>query len=165
MSKKKDTKFVPSCSPLNIGLPGIVGESSVYDHYYSKSNIRGYADKLRKNLTKAEKTMYAILVNLNGGALKGRFKMQHPISGKWIVDIFFPENRLAIEIDGSIHNTEEQKLLDKLKEEDCERFDITLIRITNQEVFGNRDQLIQKLRLGWKKALERENKTIGKPVS
>jgi hypothetical protein len=32
---------------------------------------------------------------------------------------------------------------------DCERFDITLIRVRNSEVFGDRDYLLQKLRAGW----------------
>ena len=90
--------------------------------------------------------------------------MQHVISGNWIVDVFIPEVRLAIEIDGSIHLTERQHRLDRLKETDCERFDITLLRVSNSEVFGNQERLVERLREGWRLALRRENQFIGKVV-
>jgi hypothetical protein len=48
------------------------------------------------------------------------------------------------------------------KEQDCARFDITLLRITNADVFGDRDKLVDKLRHGWRMALKRENQLIGK---
>jgi len=69
--------------------------------------------------------------------------------------------RLGIEIDGAIHRTPDQIKRDRQKESDCARFDITLIRVTNSEVFGNRERLTTKLRDGWKQALGRKNKVIG----
>ena len=98
---------------------------------------------------------------LNDGVLRGRFRREHVISGKWIVDFYFPEIRLAIEVDGSVHLTKEQSDRDRLKDSDCARFDISMLRITNREVFGDRKALIEKLRDGWKTALKRENKIIG----
>ena len=103
-----------------------------------------------------------ILNSLNNGVLKGRFQREHVINGKWIMDFFFPDIRLAIEVDGSTHYTNEQRLKDAAKEADCEALDITILRIRNREVFGNREHLVNKLRTGWRGALNRENRIIGK---
>jgi very-short-patch-repair endonuclease len=140
-----------------------IGEvTALEDHYYSKCHIRVFADWLRENPTPEEAAFEKFLLKLNGGVLRGMFKSQHMISGKWIVDFFFPKIRLTVEIDGPIHQEPEQMERDREKEEDCARFDITLIRITNEEVRGNKDALTQKLRDGWRQALNRENKIIGK---
>lgn len=93
--------------------------------------------------------------------MRGRFKREHVISGRWIVDFFFPEIRLAIEVDGSIHLTDDQIERDRLKEADCSRLDITMLRLTNREIYGDRGALIRKLRAGWRLALDRENRVIG----
>jgi len=89
------------------------------------------------------------------------FKREHVVSGKWIVDFFFPEIRLAIEVDGSVHNTQVQRAKDLKKDSDCMRFDITVLRLRNAEIFGDRDWLIEKLRASWREAKDRENRIIG----
>jgi very-short-patch-repair endonuclease/ribosomal protein S30 len=142
-------------------IPRVVFEPSIIEPYYAQSYIRQHAKFLRNNLTPAEKYLARFLNNLNNGVLKGRFVIQHVVSGKWIVDFFFPENRLAIEIDGDYHSDPKQKIKDKIKEKDCRTFDITLIRLSNTEVFGDQKVLTEKLREGWRKALRRKNTIIG----
>mgnify|MGYP001955883912 FL=1 len=93
--------------------------------------------------------------------LKGRFKREHVISGKWITDFFFPDIRLAIELDGPYHLRSQQITRDRQKDEDCKKYDITVLRITNKEVFGDQDKLTKKLRGGWRRALDRKNYIIG----
>ena len=151
--RQKRSKFVI--------VPHVVGEHRWNPIHYPKSRIREYADQNRRNPTPAELELEKILNDLNGGALKNRFTTQHVISGDWIVDFFVPENRLAIEVDGSIHQTDAQKQKDQKKEEDCCRFDITLLRITNEEIFGDGQYLIRKLRVGWSKACKRDNNIVG----
>jgi very-short-patch-repair endonuclease len=128
---------------------------------YTKSHVTRNAERRRLNPTRAEAELEKLLNSLNGGVLAGRFEREHVISGKWIVDFFFPEVRLAIEVDGSIHNTEVQRAKDKHKETDCARFDITLMRLRNSEVLGSRNRLIHRLRAAWAEALKRENRVIG----
>lgn len=144
-------------------IPGAVGEASIISPYYTKSTVRRHADRMKGAPTSAERKLIGILNSLKKGVLKGSFRSQHVVSGRWIVDIFFHEIRLAIEVDGSVHNTAEQKNRDRQKERDCARFDITLLRLTNAEVFGDRERLIQQLRNGWREALDRENKLVGNP--
>lgn len=145
-------------------IPGVVHEALDYSYGYPQSKIKRYARANAKKATTAERALRNILNGLNGGVLKGRFVEQHVISGKWIVDFFFPEVRLAIEVDGSYHNSISQRHKDKLKEADCVRFDITLIRIRNYEVHDDREVLVEKLRNGWRQAKNRENRIIGKTV-
>lgn len=144
-----------------ISVPRVVGEPLPFADPPKRSHILENADKNRNKPTRAETKLREILDELGGGVLRGKFKRQYAISGKWIVDVFFPEIRLAIEVDGSIHHTAQQKKKDRRKEEDCARFDITMLRINNREIDGDRRKLIKKLRLGWRKALKRENQIIG----
>ena len=151
-------------SPMLIGslvLPRVVGEPSLFGFNYPKSRIRTFARENRNKMTKAEARLKAILSSVNGGALRERFKIQHVISGKWIVDFFFPEVRLAIEVDGNSHFDRDRAIKDIQKEKDCERFDITLVRVLNSDVFGDKALLLEKLRVGWRKAKRRENTMIG----
>jgi very-short-patch-repair endonuclease len=143
-------------------IPRVVFEPSIIEVAHPVSYVRRHAKRMRIRPTAAERELCSILGSLKGGVLKGRFTKQHVVSGRWIVDFFFPEIRLAIEVDGAIHCTAEQRARDWQKERDCARFDITLLRVTNADVFGDRDKLIQKLRHGWRMALDRENKIIGK---
>ena len=117
-----------------------------------------FADKRKKKPTRAEKELEAILNELNNGVLKGEFQREWAFAGKWILDFFFHKNRLAIEVDGSFHHTKNQKEIDLKKEKACNQFKVTLIRITNREVFGDRKKLIFKLREGYKKANKRMRK-------
>ena len=152
----------PSQSSLT--LPRVIGETPVYGFAYPKSRIRRFAAANKRNPTNAERRFGHILMGLNGGILRRRFRTQHPISGKWVVDFFFPEVRLAVELDGGHHEHGEQAVRDRSKERDCQRFDITLVHFTNAEVFGNREALVEKLRRAWASAKARENAIVGKDL-
>ena len=142
--------------------PRVLGESGWDALEYPESMIRRFARQNAVRPTPAERHLHRVLNSLNGGILRGRFKVQYPINGKWIVDIFFPEIRLAIEVDGLIHETEIQKKRDYLKEKDCIKFDITIYRISNDVVFGDIDNLVNNLRDAWRIAASRKNKIIGR---
>ena len=139
-------------------MPGVVYEEPIFVGSYSKSHIVKNTEKRRANPTKAEAKLRSILNSLNGGVLRGKFKREHVVSGKWIVDFFFPEIRLAIEVDGSVHNTQVQRGKDRKKDADCKRFDITVLRLRNADIFGDRDRLVEKFREGWRAAKSRENR-------
>lgn len=110
------------------------------------------AAQRRKSATAAEAELERILNELNDGVLRGKFIREWAFGGQWIIDFFFNEIRLGIEVDGTSHKLPAQMILDRMKELECKKLDITLIRVTNREVFGNRSELIQKLRDGWKQA-------------
>lgn len=156
-SKKQPSTALRSSVPM----ARVIGEPTFFSEGWKRSRILDFADHRRTNPTQAEAEFSRILNALNDGVLRRKFVREHIISGKWIVDFFFPEIRLAIEVDGSIHLTGHQLRRDKLKDADCTKFDITILRITNAEVFGCRERLISKLRSGWREALVRKNRLIG----
>jgi len=63
------------------------------------------AAERREHPTRAERALAAILNEVNGGALEGRFRREWVCGGRWIVDFYFPEVRLPIEVDGGYHRS------------------------------------------------------------
>jgi very-short-patch-repair endonuclease len=57
--------------------------------------------------------------------------------------------------DGGYHNNAKQRCVDTFKARACEEAGVTLIRITNDEVFGDREILLKKVRQGLLRALLR----------
>jgi very-short-patch-repair endonuclease len=105
----------------------------------------------REHPTRAERALERLLNESNGGALAGRFRREC-VCGRWIVDFYFPEVRLAIEVDGGYHRSTFQLGWDFFKAADLAAAGITLLRLTNQEVLGDRERLIAKLRQAWRLA-------------
>jgi len=103
--------------------------------------------------TRAERALEAILNGLGGGALAGEFRREW-VCGGWILDFYFPTVRLAIEVDGGYHRSTQQLSRDLLKAAALEAAGVTLVRLKNEEVFGDRARLVAKLRAAWRAAAE-----------
>ena len=109
------------------------------------------ADLRRLEPTRAEAALAAILDELGGGALRGEYKREWPV-GDWCVDFYFASIRLAIEVDGGYHRAQSRWRLDQRKAADLEARGITLLRLANPEVFGDRTRLVERLRAAWRQA-------------
>jgi very-short-patch-repair endonuclease len=91
---------------------------------------------LRNNATEAEKILWQ---QLKGRRLLGfKFRRQHGVL-KYIVDFYCPEKRLAVEVDGATHSTDEQLSKDKKRQAELEQLGIRFVRVTNDDVFSNLD--------------------------
>jgi very-short-patch-repair endonuclease len=121
------------------------------------------AAERREHATRAERALAAILNEVNGGALEGRFRREWVCGGRWIVDFYFPEVRLAIEVDGGYHRSTFQLGWDLFKAAELESAGLTLLRLTNQEVLGDRARLHGKLRHAWRTALESGRRSRSAP--
>lgn len=111
------------------------------------------ADARRLDPTPAEAELERILREVGGGALAGEFRREWPV-GTWVVDFWFPDLRLAIEVDGGYHRAQSRWRLDWLKTTQLEAQGITLLRLANAEVFGDRERLLARLRSAWRRARE-----------
>jgi very-short-patch-repair endonuclease len=100
------------------------------------------AQRLRKNLTPAEKILWQELRNRNLSGFK--FRRQHPIR-EFIVDFFCLEKELVIEIDGKIHQLPDVNEKDENRTAELERLGLTVIRFTNEEVINNKDAVLRKI--------------------
>ena len=81
--------------------------------YESSPIIFANAKKLRNEPTPSELIFWSLLKQHFSNF---RFKRQHPVS-QYIADFYCHKLKLVIGIDGSIHNTEEVKNNDKLRDE------------------------------------------------
>ena len=104
--------------------------------------------------TPAEAALEDFLNCLGDGALRGEFRREWQV-GDWIVDFYFPRIKLAIEVDGGYHRAQSRWRKDLHKTRDLQARAITVLRLTNKEVLGDRERLVTRLRAAWRSALER----------
>lgn len=104
--------------------------------------------ELRKRPTKAEEIFWCKVRNRQFHGLK--FYRQYPLFfdllGKetfYIADFYCHEKRLAVELDGGIHDR--QKEQDKLRDEVIENLGIEVVRMSNIEVLENIDNVMERL--------------------
>ena len=100
--------------------------------YGAGKNIFEKAHLLRNRMTLCEKIMWDELRNRR--TFKVRFRRQHPID-IFIVDFYCHKYKLVVEVDGDIHSF--QKDYDEGRTAELERFDLKIIRFTNQEILNN----------------------------
>ncbi|HOO99292.1 MAG TPA: endonuclease domain-containing protein [Bacteroidales bacterium] len=110
--------------------------------YGAGKNIFEKASELRKNMTLAERIIWEELRNRR--IFKVRFRRQHPID-IFIADFYCHQIKLVIEIDGEIHMNEEVMIYDDGRAHDIEKYGITILRFTNDEVLNHRSRVIKKI--------------------
>ena len=104
------------------------------NHNYNKQ-LQPYANKLRKEMTKAEACLWKYV--LKAGMMKGfQFRRQRPVLN-YIADFMCKELMLVIEVDGSIHQLEEIIKYDEKRQKVLEEAGFTVLRFTNEEVLNN----------------------------
>ena len=100
------------------------------------------ARRLRAEQTKAEELLWKRLRNRQ--VLGAKFRRQHPV-GRYILDFFCQEHRLAIELDGSVHDHPEQKAYDDFRRKEIEADAINLMVFTNEEFLADPQRVIDQI--------------------
>ena len=103
--------------------------------------LKQYAYKNRYNQTEAEQNLW---YHLSGNQLGLHFRRQH-IIGCYIADFICVKRNLIIEIDGGYHSQEEQKIKDYLRTEDLEKMGFEVMRFSNDEIFRNLPEVLDKI--------------------
>lgn len=106
----------------------------------SSSQIRHRARELRQEMTAVETTLWAKLRGRRFHDLK--FRRQHSI-GRFVVDFYCAEYKIAIEIDWPIH--EQQVESDTDRTEFLNSAGYKVIRFSNNEVLSNIDSVLNKV--------------------
>ncbi len=110
-----------------------------YEFINNKSESLSYRRKLRNEPTPQEIMLWARLKN-NGTGFK--FRRQHGI-GKYILDFYCPSKKLAIEIDGSQHQDNEN--YDRMRDDLVSNFGIKTLRFWNNEINTNIEGVLMKI--------------------
>ncbi|MBQ7144323.1 MAG: endonuclease domain-containing protein [Oscillospiraceae bacterium] len=90
------------------------------------------ARQLRKEMTMEERILWFEYLR----AYPVRFRRQE-IIGNYIADFYCSKAKLVIELDGSQHYEDGQKLKDAIRTERLREYNLTVIRIPNNEIHSN----------------------------
>lgn len=124
--------------------------------FYNRSSMTIRRRQLRNSMPRAEIFLWARLKNKQ--IMGYKFRRQHSL-GYYVLDFYCPKLKLAIEVDGDSHFTEEAKKYDLRRENYIKSFGIRFLRVTNLDVYNNMDGIIEEIMETIKK-LSREWKTF-----
>ena len=110
--------------------------------YGASKEIMHRAKLLRKNMTYAESLLWSKLKNKQLGVV---FRRQHPIF-IFIVDFYCHLCKLVIELDGEIHKDPEVAERDINRTAELERFGLTVIRFSNNDVYFQMEKVLKTIK-------------------
>ncbi len=116
--------------------------SGVVALQYVDEHKKEQARRLRQASTPGEKKLWCFVRNRKVSGLK--FRRQQVIEG-FIADFFCEEIKLAVEVDGTVHNDVEQKRIDEYREKVFSARGITTIRFPNDDVLNHIDECIRQI--------------------
>ena len=112
------------------------------ERLHNKKYLKQYRKDLRNSGTPAEATLWTVLQKKQVAGRK--FRRQHSI-GNYILDFYcFPE-KIAIELDGAYHFTEEGRKKDEERDAYLQSKGITVLHFENKEVFNNLESLLAEI--------------------
>jgi very-short-patch-repair endonuclease len=109
--------------------------------HYNKKSEQEKRRQLRNNMTYCEKIVW---LHLRKRQLGYRFLRQYSVD-HFVIDFYCPELKLAVELDGNVHEIPEQKNYDRARQKYLEKFGIKFIRIKNEEFLGNLNKAFSRI--------------------
>jgi len=105
--------------------------------------LKERARQLRKNMTPGEAKLWQ---RLKGKQLMGYdFDRQRPID-QFIVDFYCKQLMLAIEIDGSSHDSEAAQQKDDERQARLEALGVSFLRFREAEVLQNLEEVVERIK-------------------
>ena len=109
---------------------------------------------IRKNATDCERILWRHLRNRRFADYK--FRRQHPVD-PYVLDFYCPALKLAIELDGSGHDSRLRETHDRARTEFLARQEIAVVRFWNHQIREELDSVLEAI---W---LALENRTRSNP--
>ena len=115
-------------------------ENRIYKKPRKPKYITNLARGLRKAQTKAEESLWEFI---RGRKLKGlKFRRQTPF-GRYILDFYCDEKKLAIEIDGT--SPEGKQEYDNNRDKLLKACNVNVIRFTNKDISNDIESVLDKV--------------------
>jgi very-short-patch-repair endonuclease len=105
-------------------------------------NIRILSNRrkeLRKNQTETEEKLWWYLRDKRLGY---KFRRQHSIGG-YILDFICKDKKLIIEVDGEIHNKQENQKYDEVRDKYFTELDYKVLRFRNEEIESDVKKVVE----------------------
>ena len=109
---------------------------------YNRQSRNELRRRLRHEMPKAEVILWHYLKGKQINSHK--FRRQFGI-GPYVVDFYCAKLKLAIEIDGDLHFSEDAQQYDFDRQKYIEEFNIKFLRFTNDDVYTNLDGVIRAI--------------------
>lgn len=124
--------------------------SMPHQRIHNRTKLKRFRKALRNHSTSAEATLWN---QLKQRQLCGRkFRRQHSI-GDFIIDFYCPEERLAVELDGKNHFSEEGKQKDANRTTYLNSLCVRVIRFENKWVFEDMNFVLTEIRKAFRNPL------------
>ena len=109
---------------------------------HNKPQLKSVRKELRNESTPAEKKLWGALLH---SRLEGyKFRRQHSV-GHFILDFYCPSQRLALEVDGDSHFTDDAMAYDKERTAFLNTLNIRVLRFLNTDVYNNLDAVRERI--------------------
>ncbi len=146
-------KTVPPLTPPRQGGEHIPATQSEAPHIlggdeggimtFNHPKFKDLRQKLRNNAAKPEILLWK---GLQHKRLDGyKFRRQYGV-GNYILDFYCPVVRLAVEIDGESHNSEDAQEYDTMRTAYLNGFNIIVIRFRNEDILNDPDGVLEQIR-------------------
>jgi adenine-specific DNA-methyltransferase len=118
------------------------------DIYFPKSpaklpeDLKAWAKEMRKQMPVAEVLLWKLLRNRSIAGAK--FRRQHPV-GRYILDFYCDEQKLAIELDGSQHADHSE--YDQRRDEFLNALGIRVLRFWNNQLLQETEVVLEVIYL------------------
>lgn len=111
----------------------------IFAHHPSKlpEDLKKYARQLRQSMPDAEALCWYFLRDRR--LANAKFRRQHPV-GRYIIDFYCDEFRLAVELDGGQHA--EQKEYDQKRDADLNKMGIKVLRFWNHQMLNQTEDVL-----------------------
>ncbi len=97
---------------------------------------------LRNNATKAEEILWQ---RLKGKQVENhKFRRQFSIT-EYVVDFYCPKLKLAIEVDGATHSSQDEIEYDIDRQTKIEALGIVFLRFRNEEIYKNLEEVVNDI--------------------
>lgn len=106
------------------------------------TKLKKYAQKLRKNMTDAERLLWS---KLRDKQLKNFQVYRQRIIGEYIVDFYCPKANLIIEVDGGQHYLDKGIERDKIRDDYMKSQGFKVLRFSDIEVLKNLNEVVEKI--------------------
>ena len=107
--------------------------------FSNRQDLKAIRRDLRNHATPAERALWQML---KGSRLEGRkFRRQHSVGG-FVVDFYCPAERLAVELDGAVHDDPARARYDGKRQRALEQRGIRVLRFRNAEVLETPDTVL-----------------------
>ena len=107
-----------------------------------KPKLKERARELRKNPTLAEKRLWK---RIRGKQLGVEIHRQVPVD-RFIIDFYCHELLLAIEVDGTSHDSDDVMVKDAERQATIENLGVSFLRFQDEDVLNNLDGVVEEIR-------------------